>query len=71
MIRVEKPFEIYYGTKSNVLQHANDDEVDFEPTIEDIEYKINHRYYEKHEEQIKKIRNHAKRYSEKKKTPVD
>ena len=66
MIRVEKPFEIYYGTKSNVLRHANDDEVDFEPTIEDIKYKINDRYYEEHEEQIKKLRNHAKRYSEKK-----
>ena len=54
------PYEIYYGRKSNVLRHANNDEVDFEPTIEDIEYKINDRYYEKHEEQIKTIRNHAK-----------
>ena len=60
-------FEIYYGRKLNVLGHANDDEVDFEPTIEDIEYKINNRYYKKHEEQIKKLRNHAKRYPEKKK----
>ena len=49
----KSPFEIYYGRKSNVLRHANDDEVDFEPTIEDIEYKINDRYYKKHEEQIK------------------
>ena len=62
----KSPFEIYYGRKSNVLRHANDNEFDFEPTIEDIEYKINDRYYEKHEEQIKKLRNHAKRYSEKK-----
>ena len=54
------PYEIYYGRKSNVLRHANNDEVDFEPTIEDIEYKINDRYYEKHEEQIKTMRNHAK-----------
>ena len=60
-------FEIYYGRKLNVLGHANDDEVDFEPTIEDIEYKINNRYYKKHEDQIKKLRNHAKRYPEKKK----
>ena len=62
----KSPFEIYYWRKSNVLRHANDDEVDFEPTVEDIEYKINDRCYEKHEEQIKKLRNHAKRYSEKK-----
>ena len=52
----KSPFEIYYGRKSNVLRHANDDEVDFEPTIEDIEDKINYRYCEKHEEQIKKIK---------------
>ena len=50
----KSPFEIYYGRKPNVLRHANDDEVGFEPTIEYIEYKINNRYYEKHEEQIKK-----------------
>ena len=55
-----------WAESRNVLRHANDDEVDFEPTIEDIEYKINDRYYEKHEEQIKKLRNHTKRYSEKK-----
>ena len=51
---MENPFEICYGRKPNVLRHANDDEVGFEPTIEYIEYKINDRYYEKHEEQIKK-----------------
>ena len=51
-----KPFEIYYDRKSNVLRHANDDEVDFEPTIEDIEDKINYRNCEKHKEQIKKIK---------------
>ena len=50
----KKPFEIYYGRNWNVLRRANGDEVDFE----------------KHEEQIKKLRNHAKRYSEKK-TAVD
>ena len=47
------------------MQHPNDDEVDSEPTKEDIEYKINNRYYEIQEEK-KKLRNHAKRYSEKK-----
>ena len=62
----KSPFEIYYGRKSNVLRHANDDEVNFEPTIEDIKCKINDGYYEKHEEQVKKLRNHAKRYSKKK-----
>ena len=41
------PFEIYYDRKSNLLRHANDDGVDFEPTIEDIEYNIKDRYYEK------------------------
>ena len=61
----KSPFEICYGRKLNVLRHANDDEVDFEPTIENAEYKINNRYYEKHEEQIKKLTNYAKRYSEK------
>ena len=50
----QSPFEIYYGRKSNVLRHANDDKVDFEPTIEDIEDKINYRYCKKYEEQIKK-----------------
>ena len=54
-------FEIYDGRKSNVLRHANDDEADFEPTIADIEYKKkNDRYYEKHEEQIKKIKKSRK-----------
>ena len=48
------------------MRHANDDEVDFEPTIEDIEYKINERYYKKHEEQIKNQEITQKRYSEKK-----
>ena len=45
----KSPFETYYGRKLNVLRQANDDEVDFEPTVEDIEYEINDRYYEKHE----------------------
>ena len=49
----------------NYAQKSNDDEVGFEPTLEDIDYKINDRYYEKHEEQIKKLRNHTKGYSEK------
>ena len=62
----KSPFEIYYWRKSNVLRHANDDEVDFEPTIEDIEYKINERYYKKHEEQIKNQEITQKCYSEKK-----
>ena len=63
----KSPFEIYNDSKSNVLWHANDDEIHFEPTTEeDIEYKIKNRYHEKHEEQIKKLRNHVKRYSEKK-----
>ena len=48
------------------MRDADDDEVDLEPTIEDMEYKINDRYYEKHEEQIKKLRDYANRYSEKK-----
>ena len=65
-LRWKKSFGIYYGRKSNVLWHANDDEVDFELTIEDKEYKINDGYYEKHEQPIKKLRNHTKRYSEKK-----
>ena len=39
-----------------MLRHANDDEVDFEPTIEGIEYKINKNFYEKHEQKIKKIK---------------
>ena len=50
----KSPLEIYYGRKLNILRHADDDEVDFEPTIE---YKINNSYYEKHEEQIKKLTN--------------
>ena len=48
------PLEIYYSRKSNVLRHVNDDEDDFESTIEHIEYKIKDRYYEKHEEKILK-----------------
>ena len=38
-LRWKSSFEIYYGRKSNVLRYATDDEVDFEPIIEDIEYK--------------------------------
>ena len=67
----KSPPEIYHGRKSNVLRHGNDDEVDFEPTTEDIKYKIKYLYYQKHEEQIKKLRNHAKCYSEKKNPVVD
>ena len=33
-----------WAESRNVLRHANDDEVDFEPTIEDPEYEINDRY---------------------------
>ena len=43
----KSPFEIYHGRKSNVLRHANNDEVDSESTTENIEYKINDRYYMK------------------------
>ena len=39
-----------------MLRHANDDEVDFEPTIEDIEHKINKNFYEKHEQKMKKFK---------------
>ena len=60
----KKPFEIYYDIELNVLWHANNDEVDFEQTMEDAKYKIKDRYYEKHNK--KNMRNHTKRYSEKK-----
>ena len=50
----KKPFEIYYDIELNVLWHANNDEVDFEQTMEDAKYKIKDRYYEKHNKKKKR-----------------
>ena len=37
------------------MWHANNDEVDFEQTMEDAKYKIKDRYYEKHNKKKWKI----------------